>query len=70
MKPGIFTRKKLREIVPGLTREQENKIIDLYLMSREKPAEDKEDEDESPARCIVQVKGQSKNSILLEIKGF
>ena len=70
MRPGIFTRKKLREIIPGLTKTQENQVIELYLMSREKPAEDKEDEDESPVRCNVQVKCQSKNEILIDIKGL
>ena len=31
MKKGIFTRKSLREIVPGLTRTQENQLIELHL---------------------------------------
>ena len=31
MERHIFTRKKLREIVPDLTSEQEDKIIDLYI---------------------------------------
>lgn len=32
---SVFTRNALREIVPALTREQEQKIIDLYLKATE-----------------------------------
>lgn len=75
MKPGIFTRKKLREIIPGLTRAQENQVIELYLMAREESGEsvsdeDGDDEDESPTHYWVQVRCQSKSGILIEIKGF
>lgn len=70
MRPGIFTRKRLREIVPGLTKIQENQIIDLYLISREETEEAGGDEDESPTHYRVQVKCQSKSEILLEIKGI
>ena len=43
VKKGTFTRKKLREIIPGLTRDQEDQIIDLHLEAMENRKREEEE---------------------------